>query len=157
VLCIVEDIHWADPSTLELLGLLTDHVPAIRVLLVLVFRPDFRPPWDFRDHLSQLTLTRLTREQAEIMVTRVAAEKELPADVLHQVVTKTDGVPLFVEELTKMVLESGWLQESETRYELTRPLPQLAIPATLADSLMARLDRLSSVKPAAQLAAVIGR
>jgi class 3 adenylate cyclase/predicted ATPase len=157
VLCIVEDIHWADPSTLEFLGLLIDQVATARVLTILVFRPDFRPPWAFREHVSQLTLTRLTRHQAEIMATHVAARKALPPEVLHQVVTRTDGVPLFVEELTKMVLESGWLREGEDRYELTGPLLPMAIPATLSDSLMARLDRLSTVKTVAQLGAVIGR
>src|SRR5262249_44194155 len=103
------------------------------------------------------TLTRLTWREAEIMVAKVASEKTLPSEVLEQVVMRTDGVPLFVEELTKAVLESDWLQEGERSYELAAPLPALAIPATLSDSLMARLDRLAAAKPVAQLGAVIGR
>jgi class 3 adenylate cyclase/predicted ATPase len=157
VLLTVEDIHWADPSTLELLGLLIDRIPAARVLSVLVFRSDFHVPWPTRGHVRSLSVARLSRQQSETMVMRVAGGKALPAEVVHQVVTKTDGVPLFVEELTKMVLESDWLQEREDRYELTAPLPSLAIPATLSDSLMARLDRLSTAKTVAQLGAVIGR
>jgi class 3 adenylate cyclase/predicted ATPase len=157
VLLVVEDIHWADPSTFEFIDVLIGQVPAVRLLTILVYRPDFRPRWDFRDYLTQLTLTRLTAREAEIMVANVAGDKRLPRDVLEHVVTKTDGVPLFVEELTKMVLESDWLQEREASYELAAPLPSLAIPATLSDSLMARLDRLATAKPVAQLGAVIGR
>src|SRR5919109_1742709 len=157
VLLIVEDLHWVDPSTQDLLDLLIDQSPMARILTVLACRPEFRPPWGFRAHLTQLTLSRLPRTQAEIMVERVAAGKALPAEVRQQLVAKTDGVPLFVEELTKMVLESGWLQEREERYELTGPLPPLAIPATLHASLMARLDRLAAVKAMAQLGATLGR
>jgi len=157
VLLVIEDLHWADASTIEFLGLLIDQAPGLRLLTILVFRPDFRPPWDFREHLTQLTVTRLAYSEARTMVVSVAADKALPAEVLEQVVKRTDGVPLFVEELTTMVLESGWLQEKEGGYELTRPLPVLAIPATLSDSLMARLDRLDTAKPVAQLGSVIGR
>jgi TOMM system kinase/cyclase fusion protein len=157
VLFIVEDLHWADPSTLELLGLFIDQGPTARILTLLAFRPDFRPPWGFRTHLTHLTLARLPRQQAKVMVEQVVGNKTLPAAILEQVVARTDGVPLFVEELTKMVLESGLLQEREDRYELTGPLPALAIPATLHDSLMARLDRLAPVKEVAQLGATLGR
>jgi predicted ATPase len=157
VLLTVEDIHWADPSTLELLGLVIDRIPAGRVFSVLVFRSDFQVPWPTRAHVRSLSVARLSRQQSETMVMRVAGGKALPPEVVHQVVTKTDGVPLFVEELTKMVLESDWLQEREDRYELAAPLPSLAIPATLSDSLMARLDRLGTAKTVAQLGAVIGR
>jgi predicted ATPase len=110
-----------------------------------------------RSHLTQLTLSRFTRPQGEAMVKRVAGGKALPGEVMQQIVAKTDGVPLFVEELTKMVLESGLLQEREDRYELTGPLPPLAIPTTLHDSLMARLDRLATVREIAQLGATLGR
>ena len=157
VLFVMEDLHWVDPSTLELLSLLVDQGPTARILALLTFRPDFSPPWTGRAHLTQVTLPRLPRRQAAEMTGRVAHGKALPAEVVEQVVAKTDGVPLFVEELTKMVLESGLLQEREERYELTGPLPPLAIPATLHDSLMARLDRLAAVKGLAQLGATLGR
>jgi class 3 adenylate cyclase/tetratricopeptide (TPR) repeat protein len=157
VLFIVEDLHWVDPSTLELLTLLLDQIPTIRLLTLLTCRPEFAAPWTQRAYLTQLTMGRLGRSQVEAMVTEVLHGKTLPAEVLRQVVAKTDGVPLFVEELTKTVLESGLLREQESSYELTGPLPPLAIPATLHDSLMARLDRLTTVKAVAQLGATIGR
>ena len=157
VLFVMEDLHWVDPSTLEFLSLLVDQGPTARVLALLTFRPDFSPPWPGRSHLTQVTLPRLPRRQAAEMASRVAHSKTLPTEVMEQVVARTDGVPLFVEELTKMVLESGLLQEREKRYELTGPLPPLAIPATLHDSLMARLDRLATVKALAQLGATLGR
>ncbi|MBI3797574.1 MAG: tetratricopeptide repeat protein, partial [Deltaproteobacteria bacterium] len=149
---IVEDLHWADPSTLEFLGLLIDQVPTARILTVLAFRPEFIPPWTLRSHMTQLTLTRLPRKQVEVMVEKVAADKVLPAAVIQQIVAKTDGVPLFVEELTKTVLETG-LSVGATH---ASPLP-LAIPTTLHDSLMARLDRLGTAKEVAQLGATLGR
>jgi len=157
VLFVMEDLHWIDPTTLELLSLLVDQGPTARILALLTFRPDFSPPWMGRSHLTQVTLSRLPRRQAAEMTGRVAQNRVLPAEVVEQVVAKTDGVPLFVEELTKMVLESGLLQERAERYELTGPLPPLAIPATLHDSLMARLDRLATVKALAQLGATLGR
>jgi TOMM system kinase/cyclase fusion protein len=157
VLFIVEDVHWIDPSTLEFLTLLIDQGPTARMLTLLTCRPEFHAPWGFRAHLTPLTLTRLPRPQAAQMIVRVAGGKALPAEVVQQIVAKTDGVPLFVEELTKMVLESGLLREREELYELMAPLPPLAIPATLHDSLMARLDRLATVKDVAQLGATIGR
>jgi class 3 adenylate cyclase/predicted ATPase len=157
VLFVMEDLHWVDPSTLELLTLLVDQGPTARILALFTYRPDFSPPWTARAHLSQVTLNRLPRRQATELTGRVAHGKALPPEVLEQVTAKTDGVPLFVEELTKMVLESGLLQEHEERYELTGPLPPLAIPTTLHDSLMARLDRLAAVKGLAQLGATLGR
>jgi class 3 adenylate cyclase/predicted ATPase len=157
VLFVMEDLHWVDPTTLEFLTLLVDQGPTAHILTLLTCRPDFSPPWTRRSHLTQVTLPRLTRQQATEMTDRVAHNKALPAEVVEQMVAKTDGVPLFVEELTKMVLESGLLQEREDRYELTGPLPPLAIPATLHDSLMARLDRLATVKSLAQLGATLGR
>jgi predicted ATPase/class 3 adenylate cyclase len=157
VLFVMEDVHWIDPSTLELLSLLVDQGPTACILALFTCRPDFHPPWTGRSHVTQVTLPRLTRRQAAEMTGRVAHGKALPAEVVEQVVAKTDGVPLFVEELTKMVLESGLLQEREERYALAKPLPALAIPTTLHDSLMARLDRLAAVKPLAQLGATLGR
>jgi TOMM system kinase/cyclase fusion protein len=157
VLFVIEDLHWVDPSTLELLSLLVDQGPTARILALFTFRPDFSPPWTGRAHLTQVTINRLPRRQAVEVIRQVAHGKALPPEVVEQIVAKTDGVPLFVEELTKMVLESGLLQEREDRYELTGPLPPLAIPATLHDSLMARLDRLATVKDVAQLGATIGR
>jgi TOMM system kinase/cyclase fusion protein len=157
VSCAWKDLHWADPSTLELLGLLLEQVPTTRVLVLLTARPEFTPPWSSRTHLTPLTLARLPRTQAAEMIEKVAGGKSLPAEVHHQIVSKTDGIPLFVEELTKMVLESGLLRETDGHYELTGPLPPLAIPTTLHDSLMARLDRLATVKEVAQLGATLGR
>jgi class 3 adenylate cyclase/predicted ATPase len=157
LLFMVEDLHWADPSTVELLSILMDQGPTVGILTVFTFRSEFKPPWAMRSHLTQITLTRLTPKQVEVMVDKVAKGKTLPAEVLQQVVTKTDGVPLFVEELTKMVLESGLLRELENRYEMVGPLAPLAIPSTLKDSLMARLDRLATVKETAQLGATLGR
>src|SRR5262249_31149989 len=128
VLFVMEDLHWVDPTTLEFLSLLVDQGPTARILALLTFRPDFNPPWTGRSHLTQVTLPRWPRRQAAELTGRVAHGKPLPAEVMEQVVAKTDGVPLFVEELTKMVLESGLLQEGAERYELTGPLPPLAIP-----------------------------
>jgi predicted ATPase len=157
VLFVMEDLHWVDPSTLELLSLLIDQGLTARILVLLTFRPDFSPPWTGRSHLTQVTLHRLTRPQAAEMIRQVAHGKALPPEVVEQIVAKTDGVPLFVEELTKMVLESALLHEREECYALTGPLLPLAIPATLHDSLMARLDRLAMAKGLARLGATLGR
>src|SRR5215475_9600129 len=157
VCLIMEDLHWVDPSTLEWLSLLIDQISTARVLMLLLFRPDFRPPWAVRSHLTHLALGRLSLQQTEGMIGNVVEGKRLPAEVVKKLVATTDGVPLFVEELTKMVVELGLVKEREERYELAGPLPPLAIPATLHDSLMARLDRLSSAKQVVQLGAVVGR
>jgi class 3 adenylate cyclase len=157
VLFVMEDLHWVDPTTLELLSLLVDQGPSACILALFTCRPDFSPPWTGRSHLTQVTLNRLPRRQAAELTGRVARGKALPPEVVEQIVAKTDGVPLFVEELTKMVLESGLLQERAEHYGLTGPLPPLTIPATLHDSLMARLDRLAAVKGLAQLGATLGR
>jgi predicted ATPase len=123
VLFIVEDLHWLDPSTLEFLTSLIDQGPTARLLTLLTCRPEFHAPWGFRAHLTPLTLNRLPRPQAAHIIARVAGGKALPSAVVEQIVAKTDGVPLFVEELTKTVLESGLLREGEKRYDLTGPLP----------------------------------
>ncbi|MDA2919111.1 AAA family ATPase [Desulfobacterota bacterium AH_259_B03_O07] len=157
VLRIVEDLHWVDPSTLEYLGLLIEQVPTVRVFTLLTFRPDFIPPWAMRSHMTQITLSRLSNKQIQSMVDTISGGKALPDEVAEQLVAKTDGIPLFVEELTKMVLESDLLMEDNGQYKLVGSLPSLAIPTTLQDSLMARLDRLDVVKEVAQLGATLGR
>lgn len=157
VFIVVEDLHWADPSTLAVLGLLLDQTPTSQILALLSFRPEFRPPWASRAHVTQVMLNRLTRRLAGEMVDGLTSGRSLPEDVLSQVASKSDGVPLFVEELTRMVLESDLVMEAGDHYELTRPLPPLAIPTTLQDSLTARLDRLGGVREVAQFGAVLGR
>ena len=157
VLMVWEDLHWADPSTLELLGLYIDQAPTVPMLHLLTFRPEFVPPWPTRSHMTPLTLHRLERPQVEVMIARLAAGKTLPVEVVEHIVSKTDGVPLFIEELTKMLLESALLREESDHYALTGPLAAVTIPTTLYDSLMARLDRLPTVREVAQLGAVLGR
>ena len=157
LLLIVEDAQWIDPSTLELLSLLIDQGPTTRLLTCVTCRPEFRSPWGVRAHVTPIVLNRLSRHQVADMIGRMIGGKPLPSEVVQQLLAKTDGVPLFVEELTKMVLESGLLKESLGRYELTGPLPALAIPTTLHDSLMARVDRLGTARGLVQLGAVLGR
>jgi class 3 adenylate cyclase/tetratricopeptide (TPR) repeat protein len=157
LLTVWEDVHWADPSTLDLLGQLIDQAPTVPLLIVLTFRPEFMPPWPARSHVKPLTLGRLERPQIEVMATRLAGGKALPAEVVEHIVQKTDGVPLFVEEMTKAVLGSGVLRAEGARYTLTGPLSEVSIPASLHESLMARLDRLPTLREVAQLGAVLGR
>ena len=157
ILALCEDAHWIDPSTLELLGLVIERIPQLRVLALITFRPEFQPPWTGYAHVTTLTMSRLGRRQGADLVARVSGDKPLPPEIVEQIVARTDGVPLFVEELTKTVLESGLLADAGDHYELTGPLPPLAIPTTLHNSLMARLDRLGPVKEVAQIGAVIGR
>ena len=157
VLIIFEDVHWVDPTSLDALQRMVDRMQAARVLMVVTCRPEFTAPWGGHTHTTSLGLNRLGREPCVAMAESAAGGKALPAEVLDQIVAKTDGVPLFVEELTKTVLESGLLQDSGDRYELSGPLPALAIPSTLQDSLMARLDRFARVKELAQVGAAIGR
>src|SRR5262249_36054878 len=157
VLFIIEDLHWTDPTTLELLHLLIEQTPTASMLVLLTCRPHFQPAWHHRSYLTEITVNRLARNQIERMTTHVAGRKSLPQEVLQQLVERTDGVPLFVEEMTKAILESGYLKETNTHYELTGSLSTFAIPATLQDSLMARLDSLMTGKVIAQLGAAIGR
>ena len=152
-----EDIHWADPTTLEFLGLLIDQSPTAALLLIFSYRPEFVPAWPARSHVTQITLNRLDRPQIEVLVTALAGGKGLPDDVMGHIVDKTDGVPLYVEELTKTLLTSNILREQGDRYALTGPLSDVMIPASLQESLMARLDRLPTVREIAQLGAVLGR
>lgn len=154
---LVEDLHWSDPSTLELLGLLLEQSPRVKLLILLSFRPAFEPPWARRSHLTSLAVKGLTRRQARNLISGATRGVPLPDEVVQRVVERADGVPLFVEELTKMVLESGMVEEREGRYELTGPLAELAIPMTLQDSLMARIDRLDAGREVAQLGATLGR
>jgi class 3 adenylate cyclase len=157
VLMLFEDLHWIDPTSLELFSLAMEQIRDQRILLLATARPEFRLPWPGHRHISTLSLNRLGRSEGEALIAGVTKGKPLPPEVLDQIIARTDGVPLFIEELTKTVLESGLLHEADGRYELAGPLPPLAIPSTLHGSLLARLDRLASVKDVAQIGAVIGR
>jgi predicted ATPase len=154
---LFEDLHWVDPTSRELVVRTVDCVKRLPVLLVLTFRPDFQPPKLGQAHVSMHTLRKLDSRESAGLIDRLTRGKALPAEVAQQIIAQTDGVPLFLEELTKAVLESGLLVEEGDRYVLTGPLPPLAIPTTLQASLMARLDRLSSFKDVAQVGAAIGR
>jgi predicted ATPase len=156
VLIVFEDLHWIDPTSLELLSLAVDETKELRLLIVATARPEFAPPWPSYRHFTTVALTRLDRGEGEALVAGVTRGKPLPAEVLEQILGRTDGVPLFIE-LTKTVLESGFLKVSGNSNVLTAPLPPLAIPSTLHASLLARLDRLASVKDVAQIGTVIGR
>jgi class 3 adenylate cyclase/predicted ATPase len=157
VLQLYEDLHWADPSTLELLEMVVERARGLPILVVMTHRPQFSPPWSGQAHVTALPVNRLGRRQGAAMALQVTGGKALPAQLLAQILERTDGVPLFVEELTRTMLESGLLTDAGDHYELLGPLPPLAIPANLHDSLMARLDRLAPVKELAQIGAVIGR
>ncbi|MEZ2131924.1 MULTISPECIES: AAA family ATPase [unclassified Sinorhizobium] len=157
VLAVYEDIHWADPTSLELLNLVIERVQGSRILVLITFRPEFLPPWLRHAHVTALTLSRLSRRQGTAMVERLTGGRELPAEVLDDIVAKTDGVPLFLEELTRAVIETNVLKDEGDHYSLASPVSAIAIPATLQESLLARLDRLASAREVAQLAAAIGR
>jgi class 3 adenylate cyclase/predicted ATPase len=157
VMMVFEDAHWIDPTSRELLDLMVERVRSLPVLLIVTFRPEFQPPWTGQPQVTMLALNRLDRRDRTALVEQIAGGKALPNDVIAQIVDRTDGVPLFVEELTKSVLESGLLREEVDRYVLDAALPPLAIPTTLHASLLARLDRLASVLHVAQIGAAIGR
>jgi class 3 adenylate cyclase/tetratricopeptide (TPR) repeat protein len=157
LLIICEDLHWADATTLELFDLAVDRIRALPILVLMTSRPEFEPSWSGLANVGLLRLDRLDRQDTRALVEQVVVGRQLPREMMKQIIDRTDGVPLFVEELTKMVLESGLLVEDAGRYRLNSPLPPLAIPATLQDSLMARLDRLAPVKEVAQIGAAIGR
>jgi tetratricopeptide (TPR) repeat protein len=154
VLMVVEDLHWGDPSTLEMLNLLVERIGHRRVLLLATSRPEFDPPWGDRPHISHMRLRRMNRRESAALALQVARDRTLPEDVLEQIIARTDGVPLFIEELTKTALESG---VRDIQGGAAVPLQTLAIPASLQESLMARLDRLAPVKEVAQVAAALGR
>jgi class 3 adenylate cyclase len=154
---LFEDVHWADPTTLETLDLLIHRVGNVPLLIVLTHRPEFVSRWPHYGHLTTLTLSKLTRSQSSAMVARLSGGKPLPADLLEQILAKTDGLPLFVKELTKSILESPDLRDAGDRWEYAERAGVLAIPLTLRDSLMARLDRFAPVREVAQIGAAIGR
>ena len=157
LLLTAEDAHWIDPTTLELLELIAEEVKSAAVMLAVTQRPTVTLPWEDRPQVTTIALSRLPTDDQPTIVSELTGGKALPDEVLAEILAKTDGVPLFLEELTKTVLESGLLEERAGRWELVGPLPPLGIPATLQDSLIARLDRLAPVKEVAQVAAAIGR
>ncbi|MFP6747125.1 MAG: adenylate/guanylate cyclase domain-containing protein, partial [Alphaproteobacteria bacterium] len=157
VLAVWEDIHWADPTTLEQLAMMIEQCPTAPILNVLTFRPEFVPAWPTRSHTVPLTLNRLERPEVEAMIRHLAGGKRLPGEVIEHIVARSDGVPLYVGELTRAILASGSLTESDDSYDLSGPFSDLSIPATLQDSLMARLDKVPTVREVAQLGAVFGR
>ncbi len=156
VAIVFEDVHWMDPTTQEFLGVLIERVRAMRALVILTFRPEFSPPWRDQPHVELLELSKLAPEHATGLAHQVAGAR-LPEAIIEEVVAKTDGVPLFIEELTRAVLGTGLLVEQHGQHTLTGPLPLLAIPSTLQDSLMARLDQMGPAKVIAQVAGAIGR
>lgn len=153
----VEDVHWVDPTTSELLERLIERVARAHILLIVTFRPEFTPPWRESSSITLLALDRLEQSMSAALIERVTGGKLLPAELQAQLVARSEGIPLFVEELTKVVLESGCVQEKDDRFVLTGPLPAGGIPSTLQDSLLARLDRLAPIKEVAQFASAIGR
>ena len=157
LLLLFEDVHWIDPTSLELLTILVEHISHLRAMVLITARPEFIPPWPSHAHVTTTPLTRLSKRSGIALIQRVTAGKVLPETVINEILARTDGVPLFVEELTKTILESRLLHERDDRYELDQPLPTMAIPATLQASLTARLDRLAPVREIAQIGAVVGR
>ena len=156
VLMIFEDVHWIDPTSLEVLNRTVERIKTLPVLLVVTFRPEFNAPWMGQSRVTSLTLNRLGEGEAAAIIARLAGNKELPADVMAEIVDRTDGIPLFVEEMTKAVLEAE--SEDEARRAASAvPSPARAVPASLHASLMERLDRLDTAKEVAQVAAAIGR
>ncbi len=152
-----EDVHWADPTSLDVLGLYIEQSPTVSMLNVVTYRPEFAPPWSMRSHMMPITLNRLERPEVEAIVGHLAGGKSIPSEVLEHIVSKADGVPLYAEELTKSILDSEILEERADRYEINGTLADVQIPSTLQDSLMARLDRMPTLREVAQLGAVLGR
>ena len=157
VLMVWEDVHWSDPTTRESLDLLIDRVPTLRVLVILTFRPEFAPPWIGRPHVTTLTLNRLPRRQGAEIIAYVTGGKALPKEISDQIVDRTDGVPLFIEELTKSVVESGIVTEAGDHYALAGPMLPMSIPTSLHASLLARLEGLAPTREVAQIGAALGR
>jgi predicted ATPase len=153
---IFEDAHWSDPTSLELFGRVVDRIRTLRVLLLVTFRPEFEAPWTGQPHVTALTINRLTQRDVIALIDRVIGNNLIPEDVRHEIIERTDGIPLFVEEMTKAVLEAE--NEGDARQTAAAvPSPALAVPASLHASLMARLDRLGTAKEVAQIGAAIGR
>jgi predicted ATPase/class 3 adenylate cyclase len=157
VLFIVEDAHWIDPTTLDLMARIIDRIQQMQVLLLITFRPEFKPIWQEHGHVTSLTLSRLARRHCTELVTAITGGKALPPEVQQSILAKTDGVPLYIEELTKNVLESGLLTEEAHSYTLKGTLKEISIPESLHASLMERVDRLGPVKEIVQTGAAIGR
>ena len=157
VAMVFEDAHWIDPTSRELLDLAVERLRSLPVLLIMTYRPEFQAPWTGQPQVTMLALNRLDRRDGTALIAQIAGGKSLPDEVNAQIVARTDGVPLFIEELTKSVLESGLLREDADRYVLDRALPPQEIPTTLHASLMARIDRSPSVRRVAQIGAAIGR
>jgi predicted ATPase/class 3 adenylate cyclase len=157
VLFIFEDTHWIDPTTREQIDMIVDRAAKLPVLVLITHRPEFKSHWASYAHCTVLTLNRLGRSACVRLIEDLTEGRALPAEVTAQIIDKTDGIPLFVEELTKTVLESDLIAARDGAYVLTGPLPPLAIPSTLQDSLMARLDRLEGIKEVSQIGAAIGR
>jgi len=157
VLLIFEDLHWVDPSTLGLLDQLARKIGDVPVMVLVTGRPEFAPPWRELQHAQTIELGLLEREDRSSIVRHHAGGKAVPSEILEHIVQKSDGNPLFVEELTKATMESGLLREEADRYVLTGPMRTLAVPSTLHDSLLARLDRLAVVKDVVQAGAALGR
>src|SRR5262249_38107786 len=145
VLTIFEDAHWTDPTSLELFSRLVDRIRTLRVLLIVTFRPEFDPPWIGRPYVTALTINRLAEREAGAMVDRLVGNNPIPASIRQHIIERTDGIPLFIEEMTKAVLEAG-SQGAAERTVAAAPSPALAVPASLHASLMARLDRLGPAK-----------
>jgi predicted ATPase/class 3 adenylate cyclase len=156
LLVIFEDAHWADPTSLELMGRLASHIARHRVLMVISFRPEFEPPWIEQAHMTGLALNRLPPRDVDAMINHIVGNNPLPAAVRQDIIERTDGIPLFVEEMTKAVLETA-SEDAARRITASAPLPAMAVPASLHASLMARLDRLGGSKELAQIGAAIGR
>ena len=156
LLMIFEDAHWTDPTTLEAFGRIVDRIPSLRVLLIVTFRPEFEPPWIGRPYVTPLTINRLGKREVGAMIDRVIGNKMLPANIRQDIIERTDGVPLFVEEMTRAVLEAKD-EETAERTVAAVPSPSIAVPPSLHASLMARLDRLGAAKEVAQVGAAIGR
>jgi predicted ATPase len=157
VLMVFEDVHWADPTSLELFELIVERASSLPLLAIVTFRPEFVPPWVGRPQVTLISLNRLPRRLSAEMIAHVTGGKVLPQEIADQITNRTDGVPLFIEELTKAVVESGLLVEAGDRYVVTGPVTPLAIPTSLQASLLARLDRLAPARDVAQIAAALGR
>ena len=157
LLMVLEDAHWVDPTTREWFDVVIDGVRALPILFVMTYRPEFVPSWLGQSHVTGLTLNRLGRRANASLIKHVAGDKDIPLPLLEQIMTQADGVPLYIEEVTKSVLESGLLREADGGYELVRPLPALAVPPSLQASLLARIDRLDGARILVQTCATLGR
>src|SRR4249920_2088207 len=153
---VFEDAHWTDPSSLEVLGRVVNRIATLPVLLIVTFRPEFDPPWIGRPHVTALTINRLAQREVETMIDNLVGNEILPASIRQDIIKRTDGIPLFVEEMTKALLEAGSESDDEDAAPAA-PFQTPPVPASLRASLMARLDRLGAAKELAQIGAAIGR